>query len=251
MNLSSTVSSSSQQIPDLRIVHLHIPKTAGTSIRLALSNVLSPRLCAPHIADDADAEKYFGTGFRLYSGHFGFTAAEALNGEVVTILRDPFHRCISTYLFWRKLYANGIDSGFKTKLASDYSLLEFFKIQDEILISEEFFNRMTFQLCSSSSIKGRRDLRIKGMSSSDIYSQAMANLETCRLIGFQDDLASFNSGLSHLVGQSVQIERLNITGKEPVIDYDLTREERASIERHLEMDIQLYHDAKHQFAEQK
>jgi hypothetical protein len=232
----------------LRIIHLHIPKTAGTSIRHALASVLPDGHCAPHIVDDEDAESYVGTDFSLYSGHFGFSSAEALGGDVITILRDPIDRCISTYLFWKRLYAEGYDTIFKYKLAHDYSLREFFKIQDNFVIFEEFFNRMTFQLCSSNTIEGRENLRRMAMTSSDIYAKAMSNLETFRLVGFQDDLVPFNAGLNQLVGRAVQIERINVTNKEPGPDYVLTCEERDAIERHLEMDTLLYHNARQRFA---
>lgn len=102
-----------------RLAYLHLPKSAGTSIRAALSSFYDEAATAPwtfdHIllgrhpaAPDIDRPLLLGDGsalrdYRYAEGHWalptlleGFDAA-----DVVCLLREPRARVLSHYTFWR------------------------------------------------------------------------------------------------------------------------------------------------------
>ena len=88
------------------IVFLHLPKTAGQSIRIFLNNAFPKRSMFPgqvdhHLAmhSRSDLRKY-----DLFCGHFSWSALDCLGPEsfVFTILRDPAERLISFYRFLRR-----------------------------------------------------------------------------------------------------------------------------------------------------
>jgi len=84
---------------------MHIPKTAGTSMRLFLRNQYQPHHICPAVgwrdvpAIAADLRRY-----RLVQGHFQFNLLEALapSTKILTILRDPVARTISALRHLRR-----------------------------------------------------------------------------------------------------------------------------------------------------
>ncbi|OZB39094.1 MAG: hypothetical protein B7X48_10410 [Acidiphilium sp. 34-60-192] len=79
---------------------LHIPKTAGTSLRAALSDYYRDRLCPAAMWDDFFRDPTLRTTpYAAYCGHFGIELAAYLGCplRVVTILRDPLARTISHF----------------------------------------------------------------------------------------------------------------------------------------------------------
>lgn len=83
------------------IVFLHLPKTAGQSVRLFLSRAFPRRLVFPgqtdgHLAmhSRSDLRQY-----SIFAGHFSWSLLDFLGSEafVFTILRDPALRIISFY----------------------------------------------------------------------------------------------------------------------------------------------------------
>jgi hypothetical protein len=79
---------------------LHIPKTAGTSLRAAMRDHYREALCPAAMWDDFYREPALRTGYyRAYCGHFGIGLATYLGRKlrVVTVLRDPLARTISHF----------------------------------------------------------------------------------------------------------------------------------------------------------
>ena len=113
----------------VRIVHMHIPKTAGTAFRIAFEKAAGGALRRfPH----HEERKYKGidaSQFDFFSGHFGLKTAKQLNGEILTVLRNPIERFTSVYYFWRQLSEMGIERSHRTFLANQYPLGEFAKIR--------------------------------------------------------------------------------------------------------------------------
>ena len=68
-------------VPGTRIVHLHIPKTAGTAFRSAFQKAADGKLrIFPHY----DERQYVGidpSHFDFFSGHFGYETAVKLGGR--------------------------------------------------------------------------------------------------------------------------------------------------------------------------
>ena len=85
-----------------KLVFVHIPKTAGTTLHAILTSLFA--------ASEVCPERFNAIGsypaaelarFRLYSGHFDVTNAELIPGprQLFTMLRDPVARLQSLYYF--------------------------------------------------------------------------------------------------------------------------------------------------------
>jgi hypothetical protein len=99
--------------PTDHIVFVHIPKTAGTTIRTALAKVYQPEERAfvyhPSVPDSVTMEMIAGWSeerrarLRLVMGHFEFGIHDHLPGtsHYVTMLREPMDRLVSLYDYFR------------------------------------------------------------------------------------------------------------------------------------------------------
>ncbi|MBQ0959944.1 sulfotransferase family 2 domain-containing protein [Ideonella sp. 4Y11] len=90
----------------MRVVFLHIPKTAGQSVHAALESAFEPAAICPARVNDqlrllsiAELNRY-----QVFSGHFDWCLLDCLKGPSYrfTILRDPMERILSFYFFLRK-----------------------------------------------------------------------------------------------------------------------------------------------------
>lgn len=93
-----------------KIVFIHIPKTAGSSLRNAIESSYTSKLIAPY-ENIFNLEKAVHLDYKLFRGHFGYQDAQIIPGakEFITVLRDPVERVISLYNYWNKVskYYNG------------------------------------------------------------------------------------------------------------------------------------------------
>ncbi len=102
---------------------MHVPKAAGTSLTASLAAALAPLKVAggfdhvlfgaftefdtfapaerQHIFDGPDA---LPRDAGLVAGHFSYATLRAAypDGQLVTVLREPFTRLMSLWLFWRR-----------------------------------------------------------------------------------------------------------------------------------------------------
>jgi hypothetical protein len=229
---------------ETRILHLHIPKTAGTAIKIAVMSVNGSGIAVFPRYDEAGLKTVPPDDYDFYSGHFGYSSAAAIGGRMITVLRDPIDRFVSVYYFWRQLHEREVERNRKTALAVNYSLHDFATLQDELFLSEEFFNRCTWQLAHGSSIQHRQALHDQGVTERQVLDRARDNLANFAAVGFQDDIAPFNAAVNRLFGLNLLVRRVNVTqGRVAVADVPAAT--RRLIERWCYLDIELYQQARH------
>ncbi len=114
------------------LVFVHIPKTAGTSIRHALEQQYAPEAMAfdygpdeektsplvkRHMYEEPDLDRFGDEvrkqGIKLISGHFPASRYLSLCGvqNILVFLRDPIQRLVSEFLHFRRYhgYTKGIE----------------------------------------------------------------------------------------------------------------------------------------------
>lgn len=230
-----------------RLLHIHVPKTAGTALRTALQNTKDPALTIfPHY-DERSFKAAQPDQFDVFSGHFGFDTATQIGGRMVTVLRDPVDRFVSVYYFWRTLYDQGVERNRKTALAVNYNLTEFAKIRDEQLLAEEFFNRATWQIAYGSSVQHRATLHDQGVTDSALLARACQNLGRFAAVGFQEDTGPFNAAIERLVGRPLGMKRVNVT-KERLPVGEISAATRDLIENWVYLDRELMQHARRDLA---
>lgn len=89
----------------MKIIFLHLPKTAGQSIHAALTVAFGPDAVCPartneHLYTYSIAQL---NRYRVFSGHFDWSLLDCIKGPkfVFTVLRDPLERILSFYFFLR------------------------------------------------------------------------------------------------------------------------------------------------------
>jgi len=225
-----------------RIVHLHIPKTAGTALRKAFERAAGGSFRVfPHFEE----KRYTNidpTQYDFFSGHIGFKTAATLGGKVITVLRDPVDRFVSVYYFWRQLLEGGREKSLKTLLASKYSLAEFVKIRDEPSLQVALHNTMTWQIAHGTSLVSRRELRQLGKTEDEVYKIALANLSRFALVGVQERLELFEKAMERKFSVSVKIKRANVTVTRASV-IEISAATKRAIHEWSLMDMELYQEA--------
>lgn len=218
---------------------MHIPKTAGTSLRHALQKSFGETLRVfPHY----DERKYVNfnvADYDLYSGHFGFRTASQIGGDLITVFRHPADRFVSVYYFWRQLHERGVERSKNTLLASKYSLDDFVMIKDEPLLLEEFYNRITWQVAFGSQLEHRREWRNEGKTDDELLKTAISNLNGFSIIGNQERMDVFRKAVADKFSIALEIEKLNVTQKRTLLA-DVSVRTMREIQNWVSLDLELY-----------
>jgi hypothetical protein len=222
-----------------RLLHLHVPKTAGTALRDAFKKARGGSLrIFPHY-DERQFKGINADDYDVFSGHFGFKTASEIGGDIITILRNPVDRFLSVYYFWRELHASGAEISPNTIIASKYSINDFVTIRDEPFMLEEFFNRVTWQIAYGSSLNHRREMRISGRSDQQIYQMAVTNLSKFAVVGIQEDIPAFVRQFARKTDLEISVDKINVTKHRFAID-DINVRTLREIHDWLYLDLKLY-----------
>ena len=224
------------------IFHLHIPKTAGTSLRAAFTNSKSKILPvnSSFVFDPAAHESV-----DLFSGHAGYRAVEAspaLKARVVTILREPFDRALSYYYHLRREHESGREISARTTLAAKYNLYEFFSIRDDVHLINDLYNSVVWQLVCDVDVRSRLQYRMSNPNVTEeaLLDRAKVNLASFLVVGFQNRMKRFAVDLKQATGFSTPIAVANATANRLPIG-DLEAPARRRLRGWIELDLQLYH----------
>lgn len=91
--------------PPQKIVSLHFPKAAGTSLRAQFAALVGDRAHMDYSHDPLTPSgagvSEFPQGKRLVHGHFHARRYASTDAYLFTFLREPVDNLISTYFYWR------------------------------------------------------------------------------------------------------------------------------------------------------
>ena len=181
-------------LPPRRIVFLHIPKCAGSSVNALFKHAIGPsRNGSTILIDDRlngvdfDRKIEMARSAPFVGGHFGAETLQLIRGDALTftVLRDPFERIRSTYghLHTRK---DGNPLGHKVPHMS----IEEYLLSEDPEILQWTDNVVARQLCA------RHDRNsVVGIGTQEMISRAITNLETIDKVIFLDELAAEMTGI--------------------------------------------------------
>ena len=233
----------------MKFIHLHIPKTAGTSLRESIVSA-HPELKVQGIVDPVP--ETVSPELDIVSGHISYEDAIRFGGQigtdqVVTVLRHPVDRFVSIYYFWRELYEKGIEKTRKTTTAHQMSLLDFAQAMDEPELCSELYNRMSWQLHSSYRLMRRFEMRRDhGLTLEGLAEQVMANLRSFAVVGFQDHYGDFVAALNDRFNLDIENRKINVTQRRSSVE-DLSHAELSAILPWVSVDMEVYAAALREF----
>lgn len=190
-----------------KLFHIHIPKTAGTSLRAAFERagwVIG--FIGPDFVFDPAQHK----DVELFSGHVGFKTLKtepALKQRVITLLREPRDRILSYYCHLRKLHETGQEISERTTFAIQYDLEDFLDIKDHPDLNSDMLNTTTWQLIHDFLWEERLLFQRQNpqLTSTDLVTQAQNNLASFLLVGFQHRLSDFVKKLETIAETSLSL----------------------------------------------
>lgn len=224
----------------MRIVHIHLPKTAGTALRTSFEKLGEPKLRICPARLERQFKKQNFKDFDVFSGHMSYATAEKIGGDFITVLRDPIDRFLSIYYFWRSLYEKNIERTKNTSLAITFPIKDFVSFVDDKGLIEAFYNRMTWQLAYTWELDLRNEWRIANKLGDDgLFETAVQNLAKFKVVGFQENYSDVIDKLNALYGTKMVNKAVNVTEtreKPRDIDPDVLDQ----IRDWLRVDIRLY-----------
>jgi hypothetical protein len=194
-----------------RIVHVHIPKTAGTALSQALQRAYGDHVRIYPKRYESQYQEVEFSNFDFFTGHIGFKVATQIGGDLITVIRDPIDRFLSTYFFMRQMYTLGHEVTHKTELAWRYDLDQFLQIRDEPQLELELHNRMLWQIAYSHRLELRQHLMQAGTSDDDLVRLAVANLGRFAIVGIHTDMTGLAEAMRKKYDVAFSIDRVNVT----------------------------------------
>ncbi len=221
-----------------RYLFFHIPKTAGTSVRQALCDLLGPDQISPGVVHFSEVDIEQISRYRVIAGHFTYDQLAHFAGRrLFTFLRDPVDVVLSNYYFCRNVLTDTTEP--VVRFCKELSLAEFVEHGARM---PTFFNAVAWRLAGVG-------LRTFAMSGEELFKLAVEHLESFDFVGIYEDLITSFDLLSYTFGwpQLERIPRENVTRARPGLrdaDPDI-------VKRILEfnnVDAELYRAGKELFA---
>lgn len=233
---------------DRKLVFLHLPKTGGTTLHHHFSQAFAkPEICPERFsALDAIPPETLAT-YRFFSGHFNFEQVRLIPGRtfIVTVLRDPVERILSTYYFWKRHPASVVSehnlAGPAAARAND--LLGFLR-SDVPEVRDGIENTMTRYLAGGVNVDAtgkyifpNAAIRVP-ISDLQVLHRATGNLLSTDVFGFTSNLPDVYArvGLAFGMKRLPRLAKLNTRDSsnpnlEPLVEEEVTPAVRAEIDR--------------------
>jgi hypothetical protein len=227
------MSSSYSTIPAEPRCFMHVPKSGGTSIRVALEQALPSGRISPKRHDASlfggfnefdridpnlrallairDDELAALSDYPVISGHFSLSTLLRVTSAsaVATVLREPRARVLSTYAFWR-LFPPTARTAWQGALGLDYGSRPVDEFLAEPLVAAATDNLVCRMLLGNDP----RIPKVGFIADSDIETvarDAIGQLETLGYVGVLELGDSMWDGFSGFFGVSLPPARLNTT----------------------------------------
>jgi hypothetical protein len=172
-----------------RYVFIHVPKTAGSSIIVALQQILGAEGVARLGAsfDQINIEQY--SRYRMIVGHLRYDQLAHFPGRrIFTFLRDPVDVVVSKYFFFRQLSADTPDGCEPlVRCCQELSLNQIVERRDEF---KTMFNDAVWRFAA----RGRHSY---ALSENEALVLACERLRTCDFVGIYEHLADSVDLMSH------------------------------------------------------
>ena len=197
---TSTVGQDPEYVND-RIVFLHIPKTAGSSIHSILSEqYVAEEICPERFDGIASMSEEQLSRYRCFSGHFTRRSVDRIPGKnyVFTFLRNPEKRILSLYYFWRSHRSSVVQAGnlVGPRFARELNLEEFLGCT-EAAVLDAVDNAMTRQLVDGDHYLRFEEYRTKAPEK--LVENVVDYLKNMEFVGFQENFSNdFNDLLARL-----------------------------------------------------
>lgn len=192
----------------MNIVHIHIGKTGGTSLRRSLVDALGPGACSQPFVQSfmtrEDADYY--QSFQIIHGHISRRDQIKWfpDRRVIAILRDPIERGLSFIRYVRSLPPTS------SQVATDANAMSAVDLVDTHEAMINLNNTMVRQL-------GGHILDMTG-SYDELYRAAQQTLRDALWVGRQDDMNNSLKKLSRMIGCEIITQRENVSPPHIVIE---------------------------------
>jgi hypothetical protein len=180
---------------DQRYIFVHIPKTAGLSIRRVFESAFGQNnVSQPFVVSRIDSRQRADLDrYKMISGHISALDVRHFpNRQLITFLRDPIDRCLSLYSYFRSQQSapliplsnisNSNRSDEAISLARQLDPEAFFS-HDHPHLVQNIHNRMAWQLGYHADYSYRSVL-----TDEEVYHRALENLKSYTFIGFYENL---------------------------------------------------------------
>lgn len=131
---------------DEKLYFLHIPKTAGTSLRTFLESQFHADEVCPHLTIPEILPHPLSAlrRYRLFCGHHGMHLPRLIHDDpiIVTVLREPIHRCISHFRHLQAVKQDWLHEKVRGKtfeefVMSEHGVVELLNFQTRFLVHDD------------------------------------------------------------------------------------------------------------------